>query len=156
MFGAKKPSNLESVHHWPGIYKFELPYTIHHNVADEEGLVKVYKCDVEMHIGGEKNLNQHLIATVIISAQKTGVGTTNHIENIATLVKRGYLDEVVRPNNGAIHNRIRWIERNHYPSENFAVVSLEWDLNIRKYIRPSWEEIENDWILQDHKLNSYN
>lgn len=156
MVKKDKPSNLDEVHHWTGIYKFELPYMSGHYVSDENGEVKVYTCDVEIHIGGSNNLEQKRIATVIISAQKNGVGTTNFIENIATLIKTGYIEEVVRPKNGPIHDRIRWVERNYYPKENFKMVSLEWDAKSSRYIRPSWEILDNDWILEKHKLNSYN
>ncbi|MET3657803.1 hypothetical protein [Sporosarcina psychrophila] len=148
-------SNLDSVHLWPGIYKFELPYLTGHNVRDNDGLVKVSNCDVEMHIGDQNNLDQHLIATVIISAKKGGVGTTNFIEHIATLIKTGYIDQVVLPKYGAIYDRIRWVERNYYPDEIYQVVSLEWNSELNHYSNPKWINLENDWILKENKLKPY-
>lgn len=155
IFIFKKPSNLDGIHHWPGIYKFVLPYTVQ-NVPLSDGLVPVYTCDVEMHIGGHDNLSDELIATVIIGARKEGVGVTNFIEEIAKLVKEGYLDKIVKPANGPIHNRIRWIERNYYPLERYQVVTLEWDSENKIYHSPSWVKLlESDWILINNRMAAY-
>jgi len=118
-------------------------------------MVKVYNCDVEMHIGGQENLNDGLIASVIISAKKGGVGTTNYIEDIATLVKNGYIDNVVIPKHGPIHDRIRWVERNYYPNENFDIVTLDWNSKEERYQNPKWKPLQEDWILKAHKLQPY-
>lgn len=146
---------MDSVHLWPGIYKFELPYLSFHNVRDDEGLVKVYNCDVEMHVGNQKDLDQSLIATVIISAKKDGVGTTNFIEDIATIIQNEYLDKVIIPKYGPIYDRIRWVERNYYPSETFQVVSLGWDAELNKYSDPKWNTLKDDWIIKENKLPPY-
>ncbi len=109
-----------------------------------------------MHIGGEQNLNNMLIATVIVGATKGGVGVTNFIEDIAKLVKQGYLDKVVKPAHGPIHNRIRWIERNYYPSEIYHIVTLEWDDKNQKYYNPSWQNLDKkDWIFKSHRMVPY-
>jgi hypothetical protein len=118
--------------------------------------VRVYNCDIEMHIGGQNNLDNNLIATVIIGARKHGVGVTNFFEDIAKLVKEGYLDKVVIPKHGPIHDRIRWIERNHYPRENYEIVSLAWDSKAQRYHTPNWSKLdEKDWIYKNNKMEPY-
>lgn len=156
MFSKKnKPSNLEGVRHWTGIYEFDLPYIVD-LVKNDEGIIKVYDCNVEMHIGGQENLDQGLIATVIISAKKGGVGITNFIEEITTLIQNGYIDKVVIPTYGPIHDRVRWIERNYYPEETFQTVSLKWNEGINSYEKPSWDNLsDDDWVLQKTKLLPY-
>lgn len=109
-----------------------------------------------MHIGDQRDLDNGFIASIIISAKKKGVGTTNFIEHLATTIKKEFIDGVVRPQNGSVHGHIRWIERNHYPKENFQLVKLEWDEKEQSYHTPKWLGIdENDWILTNHRLNPY-
>lgn len=108
-----------------------------------------------MHIGGQDNLDHSLIATIIIGAIKDSTGNSNYFEDIATLVKNGYFDEVVKPKFGPIHDRIRWIERNHYPEERFHQVLLEWDSKLNKYFKYKCEIIKSDWILERNKMQPY-
>jgi hypothetical protein len=152
----KKTDTLINVHFYPGIYKFELPYLANYNVPDDKGIVPVYNCDVEIHIGDQRDLDNKYLASVFISAKKGGVGTTNFIEDLATKIQKMFIDELTHPENGPIHKHIRWIERNFYPNENYKLVNLTWDEKAQKYYNPQWHQIDDmDWIMNNHQLAPY-
>lgn len=153
MFGKNK----ESIISHPGIYKFELPYLTDHLVPLESGIVPVYNCDVEIHVGDQRDLNNGFLATVIIGAQKDGVGTTNFLEEIATMVFNNYINQKsIRFENISLHDKVRWIERNYYPEERFDLVQFDWNEKEFRYDNPDWYKLsEEDWILQNHRLKPY-
>lgn len=135
----------------PGKYLFQLPYIAVHNPSSETGIVPVFYCDVEMHVGNEIDLNNGYHATVIITARNNGVGITNHIERLATMVNSGYVKDVVSGNSNLIAERIRWIERTFIPEERNHLVNLRWDKSIKKYKDPDWTELPlSDWIFNQN------
>ncbi|WP_047980639.1 hypothetical protein [Ornithinibacillus contaminans] len=154
MFGNKK---IESITTHSGIYKFELPYLTDNLVPRENGIVPVYNCDIEIHVGNQKDLDNGFLATVIISANSDGVGNTNFVEDIATMVLNNYIDKKsIRAEHTTLYDKIRWIERNHYPKERFDLVNFEWHKEEARYIDPDWYKLaEDDWILENHRLQPY-
>jgi|APAga8741244001_1050109.scaffolds.fasta_scaffold19389_3 hypothetical protein len=139
-----------------GIIKAKMPYSMSQPVADENDNIKVYYCDVELHIGNQNDLKNGYLATAIISARKDGIGVTNFIERLADQTVNLFLNNVIISRLGTPVDKIRWIERNYYPSENFQVVKLEWNEKYNYFTNPKWEHLnEGDWILKDHRLEDY-
>lgn len=139
-----------------GIIKAKMPYIVGHPVSDENGNIKVHHCDVEIHIGNQNDLKIGYLATVIISARKDGIGVTNFIERLAKQTVELFLNHVILSRLGTPVDKIRWIERNYYPNENFHIVKLEWNEKNQFFTNPKWENLnDEDWILKENKLDPY-
>lgn len=149
IYDLQKNNDKKSVLYHPGRYKFYFPYAAFHSVADDNGFVPIYMCEVEIFVGQEIDLKEGYIATVIIHADKEGVGITNFIEMIATKIRWCFFDVIFyekmdEPTNPFLE-KIRWIE--HYPEEylpscfpngKWDIVTMQWDEKSRMYYDPCW------------------
>jgi len=140
-----------------GIYQFELPYFAFHVVPNDEGMVRPYYCDVEIHVGNENDLKNGYLATVIIGVNesKGAAGVTNFIDELSTIIRNSYIPYGIKGDYDTVSKKIRWIERNYFPSENFQIVELEWDKYDKKYHSPKRNRIEGDWIINEMRLEPY-
>ncbi|WP_430510719.1 hypothetical protein [Gottfriedia solisilvae] len=157
MFNKKSNTNNGvGIHFHPGIFKFKLPYLVDgHFPLNEGGLAPIYYCDLEFHVGDQRDLDNGILITVIISAIPGGIGVTNFIENLATLIIP-YLDQVNYGETTNILERIRFIERVYYPEENYSLVSLTWDKKNHKFTEPKWSQLPLfDWIIEGNTLEKY-
>ncbi|WP_342573695.1 hypothetical protein MHH37_15600 [Solibacillus sp. FSL K6-1781] len=133
----------------PGIYQFELPFLTASFVPDENDLVMIKYCDVEIHVGRNKSP----LITVLISTKKEGMSPTNFIENVVDVILKGYLPQIVI--DGINKADIRWIQREYYPEERFHEVQMKWNKNQNRFCYPNWVQLEDDWIMKEHKLVKY-
>ncbi len=152
MFKLKSKSKLEGVTYHPGIYQITLPY-LTGQVKNKHDIVPVSYCDVEIHVGDQRDLDKGILITVIISDIEGGMDTIPFIESITTKVLN-YIDEIVYDKTLHIMEHIRFIQRNYYPSEEYSLLDMNWD-NKNGLSAPSWTRLDNDWIIEGNKLEDY-
>lgn len=133
----------------PGIYQFELPFLTASFATDENDLVMIKYCDVEIHVGRNKSP----LVTVLISTKKEGMSPTNFIENVVDVIFKGYLSQIVI--DGLNVEDVRWIQREYYPEERFHEIRMKWNKNQNHFYHPNWIQLEDDWIVKEHKLSKY-
>lgn len=128
---------------YPGIYRFKWPYLAAHPVPDEHGEVKIYTCHVEIRVGQEEDLENGILATVIITSY-TPPGVQNFIESIASKVRLAFFDdifheELLAKKKGIPDDQIRWIEKHRFDDhESILEVRLKWDRKLGRYFSPNW------------------
>ncbi len=121
-------------------------------VPNDKGEVTVYKCDVELRVGQDKDMREGKLITVVVTSYAPP-GVQNYIEHIATKVRIAFFDQIfiekrwekpVVPEDG-----IRWIEQHLYSKQNdgdtshdlITEVTMEWDSKRFAYTNPSWKPI---------------
>lgn len=148
MFKQKK----FSFHTHPGIYQFQIPFYTASLVPNEDGIVPVKYCDVEMHIGAEND--ESLIATILISTKKEYQSPTNFISQVVDVIYDNYLPLGITGENA--HKFIRWVQREYYPKENFSEILVDYNSKgDTMNVSFGGKLDENDWIIKGHKLPKY-
>lgn len=140
-----------SFHIHSGIYQFQIPFYTASLVPEKDGIVPVKYCDVEMHIGSEKDEG---IATIIISTKKEYQSPTSFILDVVSVIYDKYIPLSITGVNS--HEFIRWVQRESYPSERFNELIVKYDSkgNIQDVGFGGYLE-KDDWIMTDHKLPKY-
>ena len=156
-------SNMEkAIRFHSGIYKFKIPYLKHDLVPNKDNEVKVYYCDVEMHVGREDDLQEGLLATVVM----TGVDAiTNDIEHIATSIYHTMFQNVFYTHlmkQNQLVNKIKWVEKYEpgilsvYPRGHWVDVKLQWNEKQKSYSKPSWYgSPEESWYVNSIQPNDH-
>lgn len=148
-------SNVEeTITFHSGIYKFKIPYLKNDLVPNENNEVKVFHCDIEMYVGREDDIQEGILATVIM----TGIeAVTNNVEHIATSIYHTMFQNVFYTHlmkQNQLVNKIRWIEKYEpgilsvYPNGDWREVKFEWDEKRKSYSNPSWYgSSEESWYV---------
>lgn len=141
----KNKSNSQVIAHlYPGIYQFELPFFNANLVPNEEGIVKVEKCDIEVHVG---KTHEDLVV-VLISDKEDNISVTNFIESVANVILKEYLpDIIITPN---LFDQVKWVHRQSYPRWTYNKLTFEYSDG--RLISPRWSSIDNHWIIDANKL----
>jgi hypothetical protein len=142
----KKNKNEEIVIHHQGTYKFDFPFLTSNLVPNEDNIVPIYYCDVEIHVGEQLDLDEGIIATVIIRP-KGNVGMSNFTQDIATNIRKSLFKSIfichnLNYLNKYISKSMRWLENYadsnslpaNSPTGNWTEVILEWNENKDEYL----------------------
>lgn len=153
----RKNESRPRYHFHKGIYKFNYPYLRNDLVAIDNGLIPIDTCNVEIHVGDQRDLDQGVLISVIIETLENTVGVKQYIEDIATSIKQAYIDYKIVTNKNVEDTVkvIRFIEKEYFPKEAFKLVTFDYERDSNSYNNPKWQSITNeDWIIHNNKLAS--
>ncbi|WP_268626983.1 hypothetical protein [Paenibacillus alvei] len=135
----------------PGIYRFEWPYLASYCIPDENGEVKVYKCDVELRVGQDEDMKDEKLVTIIITSHAPP-GVQNFIEHIATKIRIAFFDHIFYEKHWeksiVPEKKIRWIERHLFAhrtgstaDDQIQEVIMNWNSKENRYTSPTWKPL---------------
>ncbi|MED4225954.1 hypothetical protein [Neobacillus cucumis] len=125
MFGKKEPTEY---HIYPGIYKINIPFFRNSFMhLNENGEADVFYCLAIIHVGIEYTQDNTKIVKVLLQEDNKGFPVENHVNEIATTIRRSYLTKIFDrglPPEYAFVWEVTYVIDN---ARDFCSVTMSWD-----------------------------